>query len=182
INIKDLNIPNAQFKIDFEKMDVINSNGFDNIDFLISTNVGQDIKPLSETASGGELSRIMLGFKTALADVDEVETLVFDEIDTGISGRTAQLVGEKLISISNNRQILVISHLPQIASLADYHLLIDKEESTEDTISNIYSINIDERVNEIARLIGGVNITDITLKQAKQMLEQAESLRESKRI
>ncbi|WP_099203269.1 DNA repair protein RecN [Miniphocaeibacter massiliensis] len=180
-NIKELNMANAKFEIYFKKLDIINHDGFDEIDFLISTNIGQEVKPLSQTASGGELSRIMLGFKTALADVDEVETLVFDEIDTGISGRTAQLVGEKLINISNNRQILVISHLPQIASLADYHLLIDKEESIEDTISNIYEIKDDDRVNEIARLIGGVDINDITLKQSSQMIEQAKSLRESKR-
>ncbi len=180
-NIKDLNMENAKFKIEFTKLKDVNANGFDDIEFMISTNIGQEMTPLSQTASGGELSRIMLGFKTALADVDKVETLVFDEIDTGISGRTAQLVGEKLISISNNRQILVISHLPQISSLAEYHLLIDKEESIDNTISNIYQINEKERINEIARLIGGVNINEITLKQAEQMLEQGKALRESKR-
>ncbi|QQK07554.1 DNA repair protein RecN [Miniphocaeibacter halophilus] len=180
-NIKDLNMPNAKFKIEFLELENVGNLGKDKADFLISTNVGQDITSLTKIASGGELSRIMLGFKTALADVDNVETLIFDEIDSGISGRTAQLVGEKLIDISNYRQIIVISHLPQIASLADNHLLIDKEELDDNTISKIYSIENKDRINEIARLIGGVNITDTTIKQAKEMIDQGMNLLLSKR-
>lgn len=180
-NIKELNMNNAKFKIEFTELDNINNTGKDKLDFLISTNIGQSLEPLNKVASGGELSRIMLGFKVALADVDNVETLIFDEIDTGISGRTAQLVGEKLIDISNSRQIIVISHLPQIASLGDHHLLIDKEELDVNTISSIYNIVEDNRVNEIARLIGGVNITETTMKQAREMLIQGEELLFSKR-
>ena len=180
-NIRELNMSSAKFKIEFNELNSIGVKGKDDIDFLISTNIGQDLEPLNKIASGGELSRIMLGFKTSLANVDNVETLIFDEIDTGISGRTAQLVGEKLIDISNYRQIIVISHLPQISSLADYHLLIDKEEFDENTISKIYRITDNDRINEIARLIGGVNITETTIKQAKEMLEQGEKMILSKR-
>lgn len=180
-NIKDLNMPNAKFRIEFSELENVVNSGKDKVDFLISTNIGQDVLPLIKIASGGELSRIMLGFKTALANVDNVETLIFDEIDAGISGRTAQLVGEKLIDISNYRQIIVISHLPQIASLADNHLLIDKEELDDNTISNIYSIKNEDRINEIARLIGGVNITNTTIKQAKEMIDQGMNLLLSKR-
>lgn len=180
-NIKDLNMPNAKFRIEFSELENVVNSGKDKVDFLISTNIGQDVLPLIKIASGGELSRIMLGFKTALANVDNVETLIFDEIDAGISGRTAQLVGEKLIDISNYRQIIVISHLPQIASLADNHLLIDKEELDDNTISKIYSIKNEDRINEIARLIGGVNITNTTIKQAKEMIDQGMNLLLSKR-
>ena len=180
-NIKELNMSSAKFKIEFKELDIASIKGKDDINFLISTNIGQDLEPLNKIASGGELSRIMLGFKTALANVDNVETLIFDEIDTGISGRTAQLVGEKLIDISNYRQIIVISHLPQISSLADYHLLIDKEEFDENTISKIYRIKENDRINEIARLIGGVNITETTIKQAREMLEQGKKMILSKR-
>lgn len=174
-------MPNAKFRIEFSELENVVNSGKDKVDFLISTNIGQDVLPLIKIASGGELSRIMLGFKTALANVDNVETLIFDEIDAGISGRTAQLVGEKLIDISNYRQIIVISHLPQIASLADNHLLIDKEELDDNTISKIYSIKNEDRINEIARLIGGVNITNTTIKQAKEMIDQGMNLLLSKR-
>ncbi len=180
-NIRELNMASAKFQIEFNDLETTGINGKDDINFLISTNIGQKLEPLNKIASGGELSRIMLGFKTALANVDNVETLIFDEIDTGISGRTAQLVGEKLIDISNYRQIIVISHLPQISSLADYHLLIDKEEFDDNTISNIYRIMNNDRVSEIARLIGGVNITETTIKQAEEMLEQGEKMILSKR-
>lgn len=180
-NIKELNMGNAKFNIKFTKLDEVNYTGIDKVDFYISTNIGQKMEPINKIASGGELSRIMLGFKVALADVDDVETLVFDEIDTGISGRTAQLVGEKLIDISSNRQIIVISHLPQIASLGEYHLLIDKEEIDVNTISSIYNIDKEKRIDEIARLIGGVDITKTTKKQAKEMLMQGEKLIFSKR-
>ena len=180
-NIKDLNMPNVRFIISFSKLDKISIAGYDKIDFLISSNIGQEMDYMDKVASGGELSRIMLGFKAALAEVDNIETLVFDEIDIGISGRTAQAVGSKLIDYSKNRQLIVISHLPQIAALAEHHLLIDKEELNENTISNIYAIKENDRVLEIARLIGGVNITETTIKQAEEMIQQGNSLLLSKR-
>ncbi|WP_300408197.1 DNA repair protein RecN [Lagierella sp.] len=175
-NIRNLNMPNAKFEIVFEENEQISSKGKDNIDFYISTNVGQKLMPLSKIASGGELSRIMLALKTSLASIDNVETLIFDEVDTGISGRTAILVGEKLQKISKVRQIITISHLAQIASLANFHILIEKNEDLQGTISNIRSIDEDERISEISRLIGGVDITENTIQQAKDMLIQGKKL------
>lgn len=179
-NLKDLNMKNAEFKISIKDIEKINYRGKDKVEFLIKTNVGQDLKPLNDIASGGELSRIMLGFKSVLANMDNIDTLIFDEIDTGISGRTAQIVGEKIMEIAKDRQVIVISHLPQIAVLADYHLLILKEQINEGTISNVKPIMDSDRIEEISRLIGGVNITDITRLQAKEMLTQAQKLKEMK--
>lgn len=171
-NIKGLNMPNAKFSIDFYEDEKITSTGNDIIEFNISTNVGQPLMPLNKVASGGELSRIMLALKTSLASIDNVDTLIFDEVDTGISGRTAILVGEKLQKISKSRQIITISHLAQIASLASSHKLIEKSERDVDTISNIRTIDDKERVMEISRLIGGINITENTINQAIDMIEQ----------
>lgn len=171
-NIKGLNMPNAKFSIDFYEDDKITSTGNDIIEFNISTNVGQPLMPLNKVASGGELSRIMLALKTSLASIDNVDTLIFDEVDTGISGRTAILVGEKLQMISKSRQIITISHLAQIASLASSHKLIEKSERDLDTISNIRTIDEKERIMEISRLIGGIDITDNTINQAIDMIEQ----------
>ena len=171
-NIKGLNMPNAKFSIDFYEDEKITSTGNDSIEFNISTNVGQPLMPLNKVASGGELSRIMLALKTSLASIDNVDTLIFDEVDTGISGRTAILVGEKLQKISKSRQIITISHLAQIASLASSHKLIEKSERDQDTISNIRTIDDKERVMEISRLIGGINITENTINQAIDMIEQ----------
>src|SRR5699024_6642426 len=171
---------NAEFKISIKDIEKINYRGKDKVEFLIKTNVGQDLKPLNDIASGGELSRIMLGFKSVLANMDNIDTLIFDEIDTGISGRTAQIVGEKIMEIAKDRQVIVISHLSQIAVLADYHLLILKEQINEGTISNVKPIMDSDRIEEISRLIGGVNITDITRLQAKEMLTQAQKLKEMK--
>lgn len=171
-NIKGLNMPNAKFSIDFYEDDKITSKGNDIIEFNISTNVGQPLMPLNKVASGGELSRIMLALKTSLASIDNVDTLIFDEVDTGISGRTAILVGEKLQMISKSRQIITISHLAQIASLASSHKLIEKSERDLDTISNIRTIDEKERIMEISRLIGGIDITDNTINQAIDMIEQ----------
>lgn len=179
-NLKDLNMKNSDFKISIKEIEKINYRGKDKVEFLIKTNTGQDLKPLNDIASGGELSRIMLGFKSVLADMDNIDTLIFDEIDTGISGRTAQIVGEKIMDIAKDRQVIVISHLPQIAVLADYHLLILKEQLEEDTISNVKPIDGLNRVEEISRLIGGVDITDITRLQAKEMLTQAKKLKKMK--
>lgn len=179
-NLKDLNMKNAEFKISIKDIEKINYRGKDKVEFLIKTNVGQDLKPLNDIASGGELSRIMLGFKSVLANMDNIDTLIFDEIDTGISGRTAQIVGEKIMEIAKDRQVIVISHLSQIAVLADYHLLILKEQINEGTISNVKPIMDSDRIEEISRLIGGVNITDITRLQAKEMLTQAQKLKEMK--
>lgn len=180
-SIRELNIKNGQFKIEFNKKDEIDTIGYDDVDFLIRTNKGEDLKSMTDTASGGEISRIMLAFKEIFADFDNVDTMIFDEIDTGISGRTAQIVGEKILDLSKKRQVISISHLPQIASLADNHILISKEDVDEFTISSTRKIEGNDRVNEIARLIGGVNITEITTTSAKEMLTMAEELRNERR-
>jgi DNA repair protein RecN len=180
-SIKDLNIKNGLFKIEFNKKDAIDTTGIDEVDFLIRTNKGESLKSLTKTASGGEISRIMLAFKEIFADFDNVDTMIFDEIDTGISGRTAQIVGEKIFDLSKKRQVISISHLPQIASLASNHILISKEDVGDYTISSTEKIEDDKRTNEIARLIGGVNITDITINSASEMLTMAEELKNERR-
>ena len=180
-SIKDLNIKNGLFKIEFNKKDAVDTTGIDEVDFLIRTNKGEALKSLTKTASGGEISRIMLAFKEIFADFDNVDTMIFDEIDTGISGRTAQIVGEKILDLSKRRQVISISHLPQIASLASNHILISKRDVGDYTISSTEKIEEDNRTNEIARLIGGVNITDITINSASEMLTMAEELRNERR-
>lgn len=180
-SIRELNIKNGIFKIEFSKKNHIDMTGYDDIDFLIRTNKGEKLKSLSATASGGEISRIMLAFKEIFADFDNVDTMIFDEIDTGISGRTAQVVGEKILDLSKKRQVISISHLPQIAALAQNHILITKSDEGDFTISKTEKIEDENRVEEISRLIGGVNITDITLHSAREMLTMAEELRNDRR-
>lgn len=175
--IVELNIKNGKFKVDLKKKDNIDKLGFDDIDFLIRTNKGENLTSLTKTASGGEISRIMLAFKEVFASFDDIDTMIFDEIDTGISGRTAQIVGEKILDLSKKRQVIAISHLSQIASLANNHILISKEDDGNFTISSSKNIKEDERTLEIARLIGGVDITDTTIKSAREILEMAEDLR-----
>lgn len=176
-SIKELSIKNGNFKIEINENKAVGPHGKDTVDFLISTNKGDKLKSLSKTASGGEVSRIMLAFKEVFSDADRVNTLIFDEIDTGISGRTAQLVGEKILDLSNKRQIISISHLPQIASLANNHILIKKEDIDDLTISSTEDLDGDSRIKEIARMIGGVDITTTTEQSAREMLEMAEDLR-----
>ena len=180
-NLIDLNIKHADFKVHFEKMTDFNENGYDELDFLIKTNLGQDFKPLSTIASGGEISRVMLGFKSVISDFEDIDTLIFDEIDTGISGRTALVVGQKLIDLSSNKQVISISHLPQIASLSDNHILIEKIDINDETKSILKVLNTEEKVNEISRLIGGINITETTIKQARLMINQADELKMNRR-
>ncbi len=167
--IKELNIPNAKFKINIKEKE-LGHDGIDKIEFLISPNKGQELMPMSKVASGGEMSRIMLGFKSIIAKKDNIPTLVFDEIDTGISGKTAQIVGRKIKNLSKGRQIIVISHLPQIVALADTHFLINKDTLSDTTISTITKLNDEDRVDELARLIGGEKISEYTLATAKEMI------------
>lgn len=174
----DLDLKNSIFKIDIKTNNKITNIGFDEVTFLISTNKGEELQEIYKIASGGELSRIMLGFKKVLSDRDKITTLVFDEIDTGISGVTAQIVGEKLAEISKNHQLLVISHLPQISVLSDTHFIISKETIGDVTLSKVVCANYDEKVMEISRLIGGANINDTTIKQSKEMIEIANEKKE----
>lgn len=174
--LEDLNMSSVVFKVNIERSDVFTSEGWDKIEFLISTNKGEDLKPLSKIVSGGEMSRIMLAFKNILASFDNIPSLIFDEIDTGISGRTAQVVGEKIKSISRNHQVICISHLPQIAALGDTHFLIKKMNNLDRTQIYVKKLNYEERIDEISRLIAGVNLTDTTKQHAKEMLEMSEKL------
>ena len=146
---------------------------------MISTNPGMDVRPLQETASGGELSRIMLAIKSVLADEEEVETLIFDEIDAGISGRTAQKVSERLAQIARKRQVIAITHLPQIAAMADAHYLIEKTSDNNSTISRICLLSEDASVEELARMLGGAEITSTVLDNAREMKKFAEELTRS---
>ena len=175
--LEDLNFLGVEFEIRFTKKDKISRDGYDAVDFLISTNPGQPMKPLQMVASGGELSRIMLALKTVFASSDDIQTLIFDEIDTGISGKTAVKVGEKLMNISKGRQVLCISHLPQIAVMADQNLFISKSTDGKTTQTNIELLDKEGKIKEIARLIGGNNLTEGVLKTAREMIQEADSRR-----
>ena len=169
----DLNFLDVQFDMIFEQLDSYTMNGLDNPYFIISTNVGEEMKPLWQVASGGELSRIMLAMKSCLADADKIQTLIFDEIDVGISGRTAQMVAEKIHGIGHNHQVICITHLPQIAAMANHHYLIEKQVNDGKTITNISHLDSESEIMELARLIGGVEITDTVIQSAKEMKELA---------
>ena len=169
----ELNFLQVAFEIAVNESEDISASGIDDVEFMISTNPGVTLSPVSQVASGGELSRIMLAIKTVLADADSIPTLIFDEIDTGVSGRTAQMVAEKLNEISLKHQIICITHLPQIAAMADTHFKIEKsldEGSTKTTIDRLYD---DEAVDELARLLGGAEITDTVRDNAKEMKDLA---------
>lgn len=165
----DLNFLHVEFEMPFEKTPDFTPNGMDDAQFMISTNPGEPIKPLVKVASGGEMSRIMLAIKTVMAESDDIECLIFDEIDAGISGRTAQMVSEKMNVLSRNHQIIVITHLPQIAAMADSHYLIEKSVNQEVTTSHIFPLEEEDAVKELARMLGGVEITDAVLENAKEM-------------
>lgn len=170
----DLNFLDVKFQMNFNKLNHYTNHGYDEAEFLISTNPGEEVKPLQRVASGGELSRIMLAIKSVLADKDEINTLIFDEIDVGVSGRTAQKVSEKLSAIANNHQVLCITHLPQIAAMADSHYIIEKTTDGVSTTTSIRYLKEEESVTEIARILGGAVITDTVISSAKEMKDLAQ--------
>ena len=172
--LKDLNFLDVNFAIDFQRKKSYTDNGFDDIGYLISTNPGESLKPLGQIVSGGELSRIMLALKAILADRDQIETLIFDEIDTGISGRTAQKVSEKMAVIGRNHQVICITHLPQIAAMADSHFEIEKHLRGTETITQIHVLQEEDSIRELARLLGGAEITPAVFENAKEMKELAQ--------
>lgn len=172
--LRDLNFLDVKFRIDFQRKQEFTDNGYDSIEYEISTNPGESVKPLGRIVSGGELSRIMLAIKAILADRDQIETLIFDEIDTGISGRTAQKVSEKMAVIGSCYQVLCITHLPQIAAMADTHFEIEKHQKGSETITEIHPLGERESVRELARLLGGAEITEAVLKNAMEMKELAQ--------
>ena len=167
--LSQLDMPRVQFQCHFEELE-LTANGADTIAFYMSANAGEALKPMSKVASGGELARIMLAMKNVLAERDQVATLIFDEVDTGVSGRAAQRVAEKLKAVAAHKQVLCVTHLPQLAALADTHLLIAKEERQGRTYTSVTPLNFEGRKRELARIIGGANITKTTLKSAEEML------------
>lgn len=164
-----LDMPKLQFTVDFQKGN-LSSNGFDKIEFLISTNPGEPPKPLAKIASGGELSRIMLAIKNILSYNDTIGTLIFDEIDVGVSGRASQKIGLKLKSVSKNTQVICVTHSAQIASNANAHFLIEKDVSGEKTYTKVSPLDFEARKRELARIMGGLEITDTLLKSAEELL------------
>lgn len=166
-----LDMPNVRFVFDFQR-DKITSTGMDKIEMLISVNKGEEPKPMNKIASGGELSRIMLAVKNVLASADDVPTMIFDEIDTGISGRAAHKVGVKLYEIARKRQVLCVTHLAQIAAMGDRHLLIEKRSDESRTYTNVHALEFEERKREIARIISGESDNEITLKSAEELLKR----------
>ncbi len=173
--LHDLNFMQAEFEVSFEEAEQVGANGKDKVVFMISTNPGEKLRPLSAVASGGELSRIMLAIKTISAKRDDINTLIFDEIDSGISGKTAWKVSEKLGILAKSHQVICITHLPQIAAMADSHYCIEKSEQNGKTVTNIMPLKENGALNEVARLLGGEVITDAVLENAKELKIQAKN-------
>ena len=168
-----LNFLTVEFEIAVNRANTITSKGYDDVEFLISTNPGENLKPLSQVASGGELSRIMLAIKTVLAGRDAIDTLIFDEIDTGISGKTAWRVSEQLDTVAHAHQVLCITHLPQIAAMADRHFVIEKSSRSDHTVTDIRMLEDEESLGELARLLGSDALTEAALSNAREMRKQA---------
>lgn len=182
--LKTLNIASAKFEIQFREYDQTdvekaNSHGLDEICFLFSANAGEPLKPLSKIISGGEMSRFMLAVKTQLSNVNEISTYIFDEIDAGISGKTAKVVGEKLARIAKDTQILAVSHLAQIAVMSDCEYLIEKQEENGKTLTQVYALNAEQKTKEIVRLLGGDDGDEYALKHAEELLKQAKEYKTS---
>ena len=167
--LKELDMPRVQFSCQFRELE-LQPNGADAVAFYLSANAGEALKPLSKVASGGELARIMLSMKNVLAEKDQIATLIFDEVDTGVSGRAAQKVAEKLRKLARHKQVLCVTHLPQMAALADTHMLISKCERDGRTYTSVTPLDTEGRKRELARIIGGTHITETTLKSAEEML------------
>ncbi|HBN28285.1 MAG TPA: DNA repair protein RecN, partial [Clostridiaceae bacterium] len=175
--LRYLGMDKASFKIVVEDNESLNEDGKNKVYFMMTANVGEPLKPLSKVASGGELSRIMLAIKSVIADVDSIPTLIFDEIDTGISGRAAQAVAEKMCLISKNHQVLCVTHLPQIASMADVHFKIEKNIIDGKTYTNVLKLNDKGQTEELARMLGGAILTDLTRKHSIEMKSLANDLK-----
>ena len=170
VQLDDLNMENAKFKVEIRKTQKITMHGIDNAEFMIATNVGETFKPLAKIASGGEISRIMLALKTVFSAVDNISVLIFDEIDTGISGETVRRVAEKLRELSRNTQIICVTHSPQIAGRAQQQFFIKKEIENNFTETKVHELNTEERIREIARIISGDNITEASINHAKEIM------------
>ena len=179
--LADLNFLQVQFQVAVRPLNQFTAHGMDEVEFMLSPNPGEPMKPIGQAASGGELSRVMLAVKAVLAGHDEIPTLIFDEIDAGISGRTAQMVAEKMAYIADTHQVICISHLAQIAAMADAHYLIEKENQENHTSTQIRLLNGEEPVRELARILGGVEITQAVYDSASEMKKMAEQAKEQLR-
>lgn len=168
--LEGLNFHDAEISINVASLEHYTANGVDKIEFLIRTNKGEPLKPLAKIASGGELSRIMLAFKMVIGEYDGIPTMIFDEIDAGISGETASIVGKAMSQLAANHQIIAITHLPQIAACADHNFRIEKSSDDQKTYTTMTHLNEDERIAEVARLLAGMNISDITIQNAKELI------------
>jgi DNA repair protein RecN (Recombination protein N) len=181
--LEDLDMKRVRFSVKIEDLydDTgeirYSAAGQDDVEFMISANVGEDLKPLSKIASGGEMSRVMLAIKSILASADAVDTLIFDEIDTGVSGRAAQKIAEKICKISSGKLIICVTHLAQLAAMADWHYLVQKDVLAEKTATQVIRLDKAGRTYELARIIGGVTVTDLTLQNAEEMLKLAEEMK-----
>lgn len=171
VQLKDLNMANSQFKVAFSEKTVISSKGMDDVEFMMVTNLGENYKPLAKIASGGEISRIMLALKTVFSSVDNISVLIFDEIDTGISGETVRKVAEKLKELSGTVQVICVTHSPQIAGKSNQQFFIKKEIENNVTETKVRELNTDERIREIARIISGDNITETSIEHAKEIMK-----------
>lgn len=180
--LAQLDMPKVRFQVEFEAKpgpDGMDATGLDEVRFLMSANLGEDLKPIQKIASGGELARIMLALKNVLAETDDVSTLVFDEVDTGVSGRAAQKVAEKLYQVARTKQVLCVTHLPQLAAMGDVHFSVEKREADGRTYTAVECLDTERRMEELARLTGGTNISATMLKGAKELLKAAEQFKES---
>ena len=175
--LADLDMPKVRFEVAFalkEGRYQMDETGMDEVQFLMSANVGEDLKPIHKIASGGELARIMLALKNVLAENEEIATLVFDEVDTGVSGRAAQKVARKMSDVARHKQVLCVTHLPQIAAMADIHFSVEKGERDGRTYTAVEQLDRTQRQRELARLSGGEQVTDALLRSTGEMLDQAE--------
>ena len=179
--LRQLDMPKVRFQVEFSPIDNqwgLDETGMDQVQFLMSANVGEALKPIQKVASGGELARIMLALKNVLAQDDEIGTLVFDEVDTGVSGRAAQKVAEKMAQVARQKQVLCVTHLPQLAAMADTHFSVSKGEREGRTYTNLERLDRKQRREELARLIGGAAVTPALLESAEELLAQADAWRE----
>lgn len=181
VELADLYLENASFKVNFSPLteDTLYKDGLDNITFRLSTNLGEPLKDMNKVASGGELSRVMLALKKVFAKHDDIHTVIFDEIDTGVSGRVAQAIAEKMYQISLSTQVLCITHLPQVAAMADQHLLIKKEEAANRTTTMIQALTDKDKVNELGKMITGTQLTDTAIEHSEELLELTRTFKQS---
>ncbi|MBO5727158.1 MAG: DNA repair protein RecN, partial [Oscillospiraceae bacterium] len=178
--LSQLDMPKVRFSVEFSPKageDGLDATGMDEVQFLMSANVGEDLKPIHKIASGGELARIMLALKNVLAENDDVSTLVFDEVDTGVSGRAAQKVAQKMADVARHKQVLCVTHLPQIAAMADSHFSVEKGEADGRTYTAVEKLSRERRQKELARLTSGDLMSDTALRGAEELLLRAEEYR-----